>query len=376
MRFFSYRFLSVVLVIGVWGGLGSAVDAQTFHIGAVLPLSGDAARTGQVAEAALRASVQTLLSAGIDADLTVLDSESRASYAKTQAKILITSGVHALLCCDTAAVAARVIPVATGAGVPVLSLAPAPIDKGVFSLSATEAQVLARLASRAPQLPLGVMAPSGTSGDLADYMLESVSVGTVRYPAARSPLTPEALLVATLEPGSVVIWDGATGTLKAAAALSARGYVGERIVRAEIWGALDALSRAELSGAVSVVSSAVLGYRLPDTHPAKEVVSSFRRALRGVLFESSDVDTLTTAAAAWDAAQLVGEAAEQLLTYADPTDFTAAAIRSGLRDALVGLGPHVGVGGSYDFSGSSPFGLLPDSLELAVWRGGRFYPYP
>ncbi len=258
-----------------------------------------------------------------------------------------------------------------------LSLAPVTENSTqVFSLAASDAQVLRRLALEPPQAPLALMAPVGDPGDLAKEILGSASAGVVRYPAARIPLTPEALLIATREPGSVVIWDGAAGTLRAAEALSARGFAGVRVVRAEVWGELDALERAELTGALSVVSPAVLGYRLPDTHPSKEEVSRFRRALREVILESSDAETVATAAEAWDAAQLLGAAAEQVLTYAGSADLTVAAVRGALRDALVGLGPVVGAGGSYDFSGESGSGLLADSLVLAVWRSGRFFPYP
>ena len=376
MRFFLCCFFCHFFCSVMWG----VASAQTFNVGAVLPLSGDAAQTGQVAAAALRASAENLLSAGIDIEVTVLDSESNAFYAEAQAKTLIASGIHALLCCGNAEGTARVVPAATAAGVPVLSLEPvAASGEGIFLLSATEAQVLARLALEPPQPPLGIMAPSGKSGDLANNLLGSMGVGSVRYPATRTPptrpLTPEALLMATREPGSVVIWDGAAGALRAAEALSARGFAGVRVVRAEVWGELDALSRAELSGAVSALSPAVLGYRLSDTHLSKEKVSSFRRALHGVLFESSDAETIATAAEAWDAAQLLGAAAEQVITYAD-ADLSVAALRSALRDALIGLGPIVGAGGSYDFSGEGESGLLPGSLVLAVWRGGRFFPYP
>ena len=359
----------------------SVTSAQTFKIGAVLPLSGDSVKVGQAAAAALKASAETLRGTGIDLEVTVLDSKSNTAYAAAQAKTLIAADIHVLLCCKTAEVAARVAPMVAAAGVPTLSLAPVTTftqtgGATIFWLSATDTQVLTRLALAPPQTPLALLAPLGKPGDLAQDILKRVSVGAIRYPATRTLLTPEALRAATLEPGSVVIWDsGAARTVRAAAALTARGYTGTRVVRAEVWRGLDALERAELTGAVSVVSPAVLGYRLPDAHPAKERVASFRRALRGVLFET-DVETLTTAAAAWDAAQLLGDAAEQLFTYAEPTGLSTAAVRGALRDALIGLGPIVGAGGSYDFSGDRVSGLLPGSLVLAVWRGGRFFPYP
>ena len=395
------RFLLAFIALGFWP-VSSAQPAispsPTFKLGAVLPLSGDSAGTGQVVAAALRASAETLLGRGIDLDITVLDSQSNAVYAAAQVEKLVTAGVHALVCCETPQVAAQLAAVATTAALPVLSLTPvastdnstdsstdASADSSaawpLASLVADDAQVLTKLALSPPGPPLALLAPAGELGDRASLALREVSLGVVRYPVGRTPLTPEALQAATLEPGSIVIWDSAAGTVQAAEALSARGYTGVRVVRAEVWGELDALSRAELTGAVSVLSPAVLGYRLPDTHPAKEKVSSFRRALSRTL-SAADVDQVTTAAAAWDAVQLLGAAAEQVLTYTDVSvnddPDTAAAVRGALLGALGGLGPVVGAGGTYDFSGSGDqvAGLLPDSLVFGVWRGGRFLPYP
>ena len=386
-----------ILSLGFWpissAQTSTATPTPTFKLGAVLPLSGSSAGTGQVVASALRASAETLLGRGIDLDITVLDSQSSAVYAAAQAKELVSAGVHALVCCETAQVAAQLAPVATAAGLPVLSLAP--VDSAddsarwpLMSLAADDAQVLTKLALSPPGWPLALLVPADKLGDRANLALQEVSLGVVRYPVGRTPLTPEALLAATLGPQSVVIWDSAAGTVQAAEALSARGYMGVRVVRAEVWGELDALSRAELTGAVSVLSPAVLGYRLPDAHPAKENVSSFRRALSGVISDS-DVEQVTTAAAAWDAAQLLGAAAEQVLTYTDikvsgpdSTAANTAAVRGALLGALGGLGPVVGAGGTYDFSGSGELagnhgvGLLPDSLVFGAWRGGRFLPYP
>ena len=397
-----------VLSLGFWPVSSAQTSTSiftptsTFKLGAVLPLSGDSASAGQVAAAALRASAATLRGRGIDLDITVLDSHSNAVYAAAQAQTLVGAGVHALVCCETPQVAAQLVAVATAAGLPVLSLAPInsaddsadnSAEWPLVSLAADDTQVLTKLVLSPPGQSLALLVPADELGDRASRALQEVSLGVVRYPVGQTPLTPEALLAATLEPQSIVIWDEAAGTVRAAEALSARGYTGVRVVRAEVWGELDALSRAELTGAVSVLSPAVLGYRLPDAHPSKRSVSSFRRALSGVISDS-DVDQVTTAAAAWDAAQLLGAAAEQVLTYTDvsvnddPDSAAAntAAVRGALLGALGGLGPVVGAGGTYNFSGAfsgsgelvgdQVAGLLPDSLVFGAWRGGRFLPYP
>lgn len=110
------RFLLTLISLGLW----SVSSAQTFtfpltptfKLGAVLPLSGSLADTGQVAATALRASAEALLGQGIDLEVTVLDSRSDAAYAAAQAKTLVSAGVHALVYCETLQVTAQRAPVA------------------------------------------------------------------------------------------------------------------------------------------------------------------------------------------------------------------------------------------------------------------------
>lgn len=367
-------------LITFWVGLLGTAAAQGLEVGAVLPLSGSSAETGQAAQTALKASVRNLLRSGVDARLTVLDSRSNLEYTVLQAQELVARGVHALVCCETTELAERLGPLAAAAGVPTFGLSPETVaNPWLFSLQGGEPEALARLALEPALAPLALMAPTGAPGDRAEALLGAASAGGVRYPAGRTPLTPEALQVATLEPRGVVVWDNASGSVEAAEALSARGFSGTTVVRAALWNELSALERASLTGAVSVVSPAVLGFRLPDAHPSKAAASSLRRALGGLSPGLTD-EAVTVAAAAWDAVSLVGVAAEQVLTYTDLAAADPKPMRNGLRDALIGLGPVVGAGGTYDFfsdfSGDGSGGVLADSLVLAARQGGGFRPPP
>lgn len=333
--------------------------------------------------------MQALRSAGITLELTLLDASPESTDDVTvQATELINGGVHVLICCNTPEEAARLAPLAAAAGVPLLTFAApaAPLAPSAaagsaywtFPLLAAETAAFEWLLLEPALQPVGLMAPVGRSGDRAEALLEPVSNGTARYPAdPDAPLTPEALLLATRQPVSVVLWDEGAGTLRAAEALAARGYEGNIIVRGGVWAELDALGRAGLTGAKSIVSPAVLGYTLADTHPSKAAVSSFRRALVALPDSLLNETTLAAGAAAWDAALLIGSAAEQVLAYGPDAEAAAAdALRRALRDALVGLGPTTGAGGRYDFGESGAGGLDPGSLVLAVWRGGQFRPEP
>jgi len=378
------RFYLVLVLLGTLTGGAWAQPQAAIRVGAVVPLSGAHAPTGAVQRAALEASVQALHATGVTLELTLADSRSSPEVAAVQAAALVVEGVHALICCTTPEEAARVTPSAAAAGLPVLTLAPPPTGGDaywLFPLSAGEDAQLERLLLEATLHPFGLMAPAGQSGDLAETLLAPARVGTARYPPDRTPLTPEALWVATREPMSVVLWDEGAGTVRAAEALRTRGYAGDVMVRAAIWEQLNALERAKLTGARSVVSPALLGYTLADTHPSKAAVSSFRRALVSVPDGLLGETALAAGAAAWDAALLLGRAAEQVLVYSlGPADANShhgvGASRSALRDALVGLGPVTGAGGSYDFQEDGSGGLRPDSLVLAEWRSGRLRPPP
>ena len=391
--------------------LACAQQPYPIEVGALLPLSGEGASVGAVQRAALEASAQALRSAGITLELTLLDASPESTDDVTaQAAELIDGGAHVLICCNTPEEAAQLAPLATAAGVPLLTFAaPAAPSAAAgsaywtFPLLAEETAALEWLLLESALQPVGLMAPVGRSGDRAEALLEPVSNGTERYPAdPDAPLTPEALLLATREPVSVVLWDGGAGTLRAAEALAARGYEGNVIVRGGVWAELGALGRAGLTGAKSAVSPAVLGYTLADTHPSKAAVSSFRRALASLPDSLLSETTLAAGATAWDAALLIGSAAEQVLAYGLSAEVTGAEVtgaevigaevigaeatgaetteadtlRRALRDALVGLGPTTGAGGRYDFGESGAGGLEPASLVLAVWRGGRFRPGP
>ncbi len=379
--------MKLFLILLSVAALGSVYAQQTYavKVGAILTMSGAEASVGAAQRVALEASVAALRQDGITLELTLTDARSvdeAEAGVVGLARDLVASGIHALICCNTSAEAAQLAPVAAAAGVPLLTLAPPPEPPGgatwVFSVAAHDGAALEYLLLEPALHPVGLMAPVGQAGDYAaallePALLEPVESGAARYPEdPAAPLTPEALLLATQGPVSVVIWDGGAGTVRAAEALAARGYEGDVIVRRDVWEELGALGRAGLTGAKSVVSPALLGYTLADSHASKGATSSFRRALVE-LPGAPTAEMLELGARAWDAALLLGLATEQVLTYLDADPDT---LRSALRDALVGLGPTDGAGGRYDFSEGSPNGLEPRSLVLAVWRGGQFRPIP
>jgi ABC-type branched-subunit amino acid transport system substrate-binding protein len=370
--------LSLGLVLSLTFGVSAQTSSGlTLELGAILPLSGPEQDIGAVQSRALRAALEDAKTSGLNLTLTLSDDRSDLTKSAEQARTLIASGVHALICCTRPEETAVVAPLAAAAGVPLLSPsayeAQPPDDYWVFSLLASEQAQLERLALETLLAPFALMTPLGEKGDAIARTLARNRAGVARYPAGRTPLTPEALWIATKSPKSVVIWDDVNGTLEAVRALGERGYSGERIVPATIWDDLGALERALLTGAKSILSPAALGYTLADAHPSKAEVSRFRRALIGLPDSFFSETTLTQGAAVWDAVALLSRAAEQVLAYT-PEPMSAAALRQGLRDALIGLGPIVAAGGSYDFSEAQHTGPEPASLVIGSWLRGSFRP--
>lgn len=375
------RFLFLVLGFVLACSLPTRAEAQfpTLTLGAILPLTGSDSDLGRVQERALQAALDPIRARGLGLELHLVDSRSLPSESATGAEALIDMGVHALICCSSEAEARAILPLVAKTGIPLLSLSAFDAGHGdtywAFSLAPSEAATLEHIALEPDLQPTFLMAPVSGTGDLAARMLGS-RAGTVRYPPGRTPLTPEALWAITRTPASIVVWDDARGTLEAARALVARGYGSDLIVSAAVWRDLDALGRASLTGTKSVLSPAALGYTLADGHPSKASVATFRRALIGLPNSFLTEAALSQGAAAWDAVFLLANAAEQIFVY-DPAiteEKSVAAFRQSLRDALLGLGPQNGAGGTYDFSEGQQRGPLASSLILGTWRGGSFRP--
>lgn len=399
--------LGTVLICLSSAALSSAASAQNLRLGTVLSLSGETAHTGLEQLAALELATRDLERRGVRLELQVRDDRSEPQRAAAHAAALAESGVHALVCCSGPRTAAAVQ--SAGLPLPTLLLSPpAPLsadgtggaergaessvgagaNRWVFSLMPSAAQQLARVAQevRAGTQSAALMAPSTAAGDTAAAVLGSrlgeQFVGEARYPggAERSePLTPEALWVATREPGVVVVWGERAAD--AVYALAARGYTGTLYLESDTLKSLNALGRARLGrtgtginrGRVqSVISPFELGTLLPSTHPSASAGAGYRR----VAALSGGRSSLA-GAYAWDAAQLFGAALEQTLAYGlslGSNASTAPADRQGLRDGLLGLEPSAGASGVLDLQSGAPSAVDAASLVVGVWRQGALRP--
>lgn len=319
-------------------------------------------------------------------ELTVATDASDPNRSARLAREAIEDGAHALVCCTTPPGTRRVAPLAAAAGVPLLSPAGRGEDDAAgwqFALTAsdrTHLQALIRDVYRRGISGIGLMTPEGAFGDAAEEALrqfiavESLRViATARYPLDADVLTPEALQVATKEPGAVVAWGLRSDTVLAVEGLTSRGWTGPVYVRGALADPLAGGLPAGLSGDVRWgVAPAVVPDAIDPADPRSSWIADARDLGGGTVGSGPHT---ADGAIMHDALVLLGLAFERASMYGvSPTE--VARYRLALRDALVSLGPVHLAAGSYDPSMSRPEAALAEGLIMARWTGGRLVALP
>lgn len=367
MRKTLFSAFCITLITLVFVSASSSLAAEVLRVGVVLPFKENGARAA-VLQASIEAALADLEGEGLGLSLYSKDAADDDAFRA----LLQDAQVHAIICCTSRAAlehAAR----ASAGRVPILSLSSEVVPKQyVYSLGPSVRQTLTFLATATSLEPVGLLAPKDPFGALAARVLSGAAV--VRYAPDAAPLTPEALEIATQEPHTVVVWDAPKGALEAVNALHARGYTGRVIVPAATFDALDAINLAKLTGSQSVVSPAVLGFTLSDTHPSKKRLASYLRSLRDVPQSFRTPAALTLGASLYDALHILGSSLTQIMVYTP--ELRGAEFGRALRSNLAGLGELAGAGGSYIFSKTSGPVLDPGSLVLANWYAGAFRSAP
>ena len=357
--------------------LAQAQSTITLRVGAVLPLTGVDAEVGRAQAAALRAWQRSAQKRGLSIEILTADDRSSPGRAAAQAAQLVEDGVHALLCCAQAASRGRVSPLLQNAGVLTLSLSPltssAAQDYWLFGVApGARAQletIVLGAGSRSDTLAL--MGLEGELGDAAADLIGQSSVRLVaeeRYPPEVAVLTPEALWVATRQPGAVLVWGGLADTQVAVEALSQRGFAGRIYISPEVYAQASTLERADLRGAATVTDPVSVVSTLPRTHPTYGETRRFISALSATYGANRPS---VEGAYVWDSLSLLQRAFEEVLAYKRLEPENTAATRQALRDSLVGLGPFTGAAAVYDFLEADHSGVQPDSLITATIARGR-----
>ena len=358
--------------------LAHSQSVPTLRVGAVLSLTGQNAAIGNAQSAALRAWQRGVQTRGLSVEILTVDDRSNPEEAARQAEGLVEDGVHALLCCATNDALERSLPV-IGEGVLTLLLGPSPLPSDpaqnywLFGVLPDSAAQLSRIALQ-EERSLALMGLEGEVGDMALGVLAQAGIRPVaeeRYEQGVQTLTPEALWIATRQPGAVLVWGQMADTKLAVDALSQRGFDGRVYINPQVYSEAGVLGRADLRGTLTVTDALSVG-RLPNTQPTYGETRRFISALNAT---SGLTRPSAAGAHAWDALTLLRRAFEQTLAYQALEADNTPATRQALRDALIGLGPTVGAAAIYDYSERDHSGVQPSSLLVArVARGQLVVP--
>lgn len=368
-----------------------AVLADALRVGVVTSQLGSAAFQGEAQARAARAYAASLRARGgvfgTPIELLLRDDAGDPARALELARGLVEEeAVHALVCCTTRPAAERVAAYAESARVPLLS--PAALREGpeahwAFSLAPTAEVELAAIAGRIAREggdSAALMSLQNAFGRTALEALEAALAGRglalageARYPPDRAPLTPEALWVATRQPGAVVVWGLPADSRRAVDALRARGWDGPLYAAAALLDPLGGgIDLYAFEGVRFALPPAALGPALPPDHPSYRPALDYLAHMRAVY---GAADEWPHGASVYDALELVRLAAEQLLGYGIPLD-DVRVVRQALWDALIGLSEVAGAAGAYDPRAGERSAALPSGLALVGARRGRLVPLP
>jgi hypothetical protein len=376
-----------LLLLLLGAALASVANAQSpaWTIGVVVSSSGAYADVGRPQATAAERSGSALAQAGIfglPLRIEVRDDGGDARRAEALAAELADAGAVAVVCCTTPAATARVAEVLDARATPHLALADAdltgrfwsfalvPDDRARLTAIAVDAAALGKtgLALMTLSTPFGDAALVAFERALADAGRSLA--GEARYPAEATVLTPEALWIATRQPGAVVVWGLPSDLPLALDALRRRGYAGPVYVRAAAlarahWarlapaGAATAVDDDPWRGVRTPVPPAALAGRLAPDHPHAGAVDAFVGRVLGGDPGAAGAEERAHMARVDDALVWLVEAFEQVVALG--LDDAPTTRRLATRDALVGAGPRLLAGGTYDAREGDP--------RTALWQG-------
>lgn len=370
----------------------STAAGDGLRVGVITSSSGGAAAVGAsqalAAEAWADATERGGGIYGVPVLVDVRDDGGLPARALAEAQALIAGGAHALVCCTTATATRAVAQLAEREGI--LLIAPSDPQQTrfegannsywTFSLWPSESDAMAgavAAASAAGRGSLALFTLDNEFGDQASETLQALLgyagmrlAAEQRYSPNERELRPEALLLASHQPGGVVVWGMPADTAVAVGALRARGYEGPVYARAALLAPAAATTGlAALSGVTLAVPPAVLAggttaAALPSGYACTAAVEMISERLAQ---QFGGVTRLDAAAGVLDALDIIAAGVEQLLVLQLPPTTAEAVLRQALRDAVVGLSERCGASGLIDLqegrrSAIVPRGLVPVTI--------------
>mgnify|MGYP001053749521 FL=1 len=372
---FVTRALTLITAIAV--AASSAALAQTLRIGAVAAATGAASALGEPEANTFRMLQDQLNAAGgingVPVEIIFLDSASDTAQAVTNINRLIQENdVHVVICCTISANSLAIIDPVQSAQVPNISLAASaaiiePVEqrRWVFKTPQTDRLMITGIVEDmvANDLSsLAYLAIDDAYGEGGLTELNTAIMGTdvevvkiERYGRSDTNVTAQVLSAIQSRPDAVLIWGVVRDSALVVEELANRGYQGQIYVSHGVGNpSFLELAGAAADGVRLPIGPMIVVDELADDNEIKPVASAYVEQYEA-LFGAGTASTF--GGHAWDAVKAV----ELALTHAmeqgtiDWDDSTA--VREALRSGLENMGPFVGVGGVFDFTGSDHLGL-------------------
>ena len=391
---FSLLALALVawaLITPASAGHGLALAQEgVLRIGAVVSSTGPSAALG-ASEAHTLAMLASSLEGrgGVRLELEVLDDGSDVATAvELVTDLLAKNEVDAIICCTRSEASLAVVAPMQAARVPLISLAaaapianPAESRRWVFSTTPPDSLILQGVVADMQARGVTDMAFLGLSdafGESGLVELQLLLPGSgihldqaVRYDSGASSYTAPALAAILSRPQVVLVWGIVDDSARMVRELRDRGFGGDIYVSHGVGNdRFIELAGPAAEGVRLAVGPLLVAADLAANAPTRDVALAYARQYEAAYpgesvttFGGHAYDAIMALAHAGDFAQERGALATKDIVVK----------RLALRDALEGMGPFVGVGGVFDFTGTDHQGLDARAYVVAQIKDGAWH---
>ena len=372
---FVTRALTLVMAV-VIAASGVAL-AQTIRIGAVAAATGAASALGEPEANTFRMLQDQLNAAGgingVPVEIIFLDSASDTAQAVTNINRLIQENdVHAVICCTISANSLAIIDPVQSAQVPNISLAASaaiiePVEqrRWVFKTPQTDRLMISGIVEdmvASGLSTLAYLAIDDAYGEGGLTELNTAIMGTdvevvkiERYGRSDTNVTAQVLSAIQGQPDAVLIWGVVRDSALVVEELANRGYQGQVYVSHGVGNpSFLELAGDAADGVRLPIGPMIVVDELEDDNEIKPVAAAYVEEYEA-LFGAGTASTF--GGHAWDAVKAIELALTHAMDQGDIDWDDTTAVREALRSGLENMGPFVGVGGVFDFTGSDHLGL-------------------
>ena len=391
---FSLLALALVawaLITPASAGHGLALAQEgVLRIGAVVSSTGPSAALG-ASEAHTLAMLASSLEgrSGVRLELEVLDDGSDVATAvELVTDLLAKNEVDAIICCTRSEASLAVVAPMQAARVPLISLAaaapianPAESRRWVFSTTPPDSLILQGVVADMQARGVTDMAFLGLSdafGESGLVELQLLLPGSgihldqaVRYDSGASSYTAPALAAILSRPQVVLVWGSVGVAARLADELRDRGFGGDIYVSHGVGNdRFIELAGPAAEGVRLAVGPLLVAADLAANAPTRDVALAYARQYEAA-YPGESVTTF--GGHAYDAVMALAHAGDFAQERGALATKDIVVKRLALRDALEGMGPFVGVGGVFDFTGTDHQGLDARAYVVAQIKDGAWH---